>query len=82
MKNTKTKYNSNTIGVEFNQEELEYIKKYYKEIYSLPKHILEELRLWISYVCDKYNLKYNDIMHLKKYQIWLLLLKLENDNNR
>lgn len=81
MKEIKTKYNSNIIWVVFDEKEKQYIVERYKEIYSLPKEILDDIRLWISHICKKYNIKYNDIMHLKKYQVWLLIISIKNDNN-
>lgn len=45
MWETKTKYNSNVIAVVYNHEEEKYIADRYSEIYSLPKHIQEDLQL-------------------------------------
>lgn len=77
MWETKTKYHSNVIAVVYDHQEEQYIADRYKEIYSLPKHIQEDLQLWISHVCKKYWFEYSDVMSLTKYQLWQLILKNE-----
>ncbi len=81
MQQTKTKYNSDTIGVVCNNEELEVIGEYQKQLEWLPTHIQEDLALWISHIVEKYWFSYIDVFGLSKVEIWQMILHQINSFN-
>ena len=81
MQQTKTKYNSDTIGVVCNNEELQVIDEYNKQLQSLPIYIQEDLALWISHIVEKYWFSYLDVFGLSKVEIWQIILDKINSFN-
>lgn len=81
MQQTKTKYNSDTIGVVCSNDELQVIWEYQKQLQSLPIHIQEDLELWISHIVEKYWFSYLDVFGMSKIEIWQMILHKINSFN-
>ena len=77
MQQTKTKYNSDTIGVVCSNEELQVIDEYNKQLQSLPIYIQEDLALWISHIVEKYWFSYLDVFDKSKIQVWQMVIDKE-----
>lgn len=69
MKNTKSKYNTLPIGVEFEPEEVEYIDAVYTQYNTLPQWVRDDLDQWLSHCIDKYWLTYNDVCYITRYAV-------------
>lgn len=79
MENTKSKYWSLPIWVIYNDNEIDFIKKYYKKLNSLPLLVQEDIKLWLSHILEKYWLNYNEVFFLTKYQIWCIITNIINN---
>ena len=81
MQQTKTKYNSDTIGIVCSNEELEVISDYQKQFDKIPHHIKIDMITGLSYVCNKYWLEYRDMLCKTKIEIWHIILDKINSFN-
>lgn len=82
MRVTKNKYNPNdSILPEYDNDEIAYIDKRQKEFDSLPSNIKVELYMWLSRIARTYWLDYTSLLAMTRYEVWLLILKIENDRH-
>ena len=69
MKLTKTKYNTNIIAPEYDNDDIAYIDYKQKQIASLPTRVQKDLYLPLSEIATKYNLDYPSLLAYTKYEI-------------